>query len=102
MATDALVDPGVEPHPQTGTSSSQPNLGEAGKLLLKNRRIASDRDEVVRFNDMSIGHLPAKNFMTLEHLRAAVFDVLVQRLKIHNIASPALKLQNFLWCLPTS
>ena len=99
----SIIDPGPHPYPQTGTSLSQDYHTEAQQLLGNIRRIRSDRnDEVVRFNNVSIGQLPEKPYIGLEQLKDGVFRVLIERLKLHHVDLPRQKLKYFRWCLPIS
>ncbi|RAR06499.1 hypothetical protein DDE82_003320 [Stemphylium lycopersici] len=103
MASQEENDPGSQPHMTTGDSLSQPLMGEANKLLQKTRRTISDREEnAVRFGTTAMGHLPKKPFESLQQLKVAVWNVLIERLRLNGVTSSRLQIQHFHWCLPTS
>lgn len=104
MESGSEIDPGSQPHQHPAESLSQPLFEEAKSLLTKARRSVTSRDyeEVVRYSEVTVGKLPDKTFETLESLRSAVFEVIVQRLKYRGVTSPSLQEKSFSWCLPTS
>jgi hypothetical protein len=73
------------------------------ELLQRARRTITDRDEeLIRFNDTSVGQLHKKKFDTVEQLSTAVFEVIVGRLVIYGITSKELNdKKRFWWILPT-
>jgi hypothetical protein len=99
------IDPSSQPLHQADTALCQPLLGEAKKPLQRFRRTITDRDdreEIVRTTRTSVGQLREKKFDTVEQLRAAVFEVLVKRLKNHGVESSQLDHEDrFRWILPT-
>lgn len=111
MDIESDIDPGSQPHPQTGTSTSQPLEGETRRLLTKYRRYVTgpthtgayhDFGVVPYTNEAPVAMLPERPFETIEQFRTAVFNVLCKRLQARGHVSHLLRERDFKWCLPKS